>query len=367
MEKVDILIIGAGVIGLAVANALAEDYEDVVLVDAEETFGQHTSSRNSEVIHSGIYYPQKTKKARYCVEGAEMLYAFAERFNIPFKKSGKLVVATSAEEIPALEILKQNGEKNQVKGLEIIDQASCQKLEPQIKAVAALHVPGTGIIDSHNLMQRLESEAEKKGACVVYDMEVISIDTLDEGYLINFSNGEAFEANTVINCAGLHSDEIANMVGINVRREKLVLHWCKGEYFKSSKVKNINHLIYPIPDPKGIFLGIHLCFNLMGDVRFGPNAYFVDELDYMMDETHKDEFLKAITRYIDIDPEYLHPDDTGIRPKLQKEGEAFRDFYIEEESMKGFPNFINCIGIESPGLTACLAIAREVKELVDNR
>ncbi len=367
MEKVDILIIGAGVVGLAAAKILAEDYEDIVLVEKEESFGRHTSSRNSEVIHSGIYYPQNSKKAKLCVQGLNMIYDFAKQYNVPFNNCGKMVVATSEEEIPELAKLKQTGELNGVKDLKIIDKAECQKLEPRIKALSALYVPSTGIIDSHTLMQKLESEAEKKGAIILYDMEVISIDTLDEGYLVNFENGEAFEVDTIINCAGLFSDEIANMVGINIKRAKLELHWCKGEYFKTSKIKDVNHLVYPLPDPSGLSLGIHLSINMIGEVRFGPNAYYVDELNYMMDDTCKPDFMRAIRRYLDIDPDLLHADDTGIRPKLQKEDELFRDFYIEDESENGFPNFINCIGIESPGLTASLAIAEEIKEMVDNR
>lgn len=364
MEKVDILIIGGGIIGLAVARTLSEDYEDVVLVEKEETFGRHTSSRNSEVLHSGIYYPQKSKKAKLCVNGLEMIYEYAQIKNIPYSKCGKLVVATSEDEIPELLKLKENGEKNSVVGLEIYDQLKCRELEPQIKAVKALFVPSTGIIDTHTLMEKMESDAEKNGAFIVYDMEVISVDSLIDGYIINFANGEVFEANRIINCAGLHSDEIANMVGIKVKREKLLLHWCKGEYYKSNKIKNINHLIYPLPDPKGIFLGIHLTINLRGEVRFGPNAYYVDELNYNMDDTYKEDFLKAINKYIEVEEETLHLDDCGIRPKLQPKGGDFRDFYIEEESEKGFPNFINCIGIESPGITASMAIAEEVKKLL---
>ncbi len=204
-------------------------------------------------------------------------------------------------------------------------------------------MPLTGIIDSHKLMQKLESNAEKNGAFIVYDMEVISIDTLVDGYLVKFSNGEVFETN---------------------KHENLKLHWCKGEYYKSSKIKNIDHLIYPVPDPNGVFLGIHLTINLQGEVRFGPNAYYVDELNYKIDELYKPEFLKAINNYIKIDEDSLHLDDCGIRAKLQEEGGEFRDFYIKEESEKGFPNFINCIGIESPGLTCCLTIAEEVKKLI---
>lgn len=364
MDKVDILIIGGGVIGLAVARALSEDYEDVVLVDKEESFGRHTSSRNSEVIHSGIYYPPKSHKARLCLSGNEMLYEYAQLKNIPHSRCGKLVVATAEDEIPKLQELKANGEKNGVTGLEIISARKCLELEPQIKALKALYVPSTGIIDTHVLMEKLESDAEKNGAFVVYDMEVISVDSLDDGYIINFENGEVFEANRIINCAGLYSDEIANMVGIKVKREKLVLHWCKGEYYKSNKIKNINHLIYPLPDPLGTYLGIHLTINLRGEVRFGPNAYYVDEVNYNMDDRYKADFLKAINKYIEVDEEHLHLDDCGIRAKLQPEGGAFRDFYINEESEKGFPNFINCIGIESPGITACLAIAEEVKKLL---
>jgi L-2-hydroxyglutarate oxidase LhgO len=367
MEKVDILIIGAGVIGLAVANALAEDYEDVVVVEKESSFGRHTSSRNSEVIHSGIYYPQNSLKAKLCAKGVELLYDFAQTYNIPFKKCGKLVVATAESEIPQLQKLKDQGIINGVQGLKIIDKKECLDIEPKIKALSALYVPSTGIIDTHNLMQRLENEAEKKGAIIVYDMEVISVDTLTEGYLVNFENGEAFEVNTIINCAGLHSDEIADMAGLNIKRDKLILHWCKGEYYKSSTIKDIEHLIYPVPEADGISLGIHLTINLMNEVRFGPNAYYVDELDYKLDERFKADFLQAISRYIDVDEESLHLDDCGIRPKLQGPKDNFRDFYINDETEKGYPNLINLIGIESPGLTACLAIAEEVKSLVDNR
>jgi L-2-hydroxyglutarate oxidase LhgO len=366
MERVDILVIGAGVVGLAVANSLAEDFDDVVLVEKEVTFGRHTSSRNSEVIHSGIYYPQKSLKAELCVKGVDLLYNFAKEHDVPYRKCGKLVVATSDDEIPTLLELKRIGEQNGVLDLELISGEECNKLEPRIKSIKALKVPSTGIIDTHKFMQAIENEAEKRGAFLIYDMEVISIDTLDEGYQVNFVNGESFEARIIINCAGLHSDKIAEMVGLNIKRNNLQLHWCKGEYFKVSKIKDIDHLIYPLPDPKGIFLGIHLTINLLGEIRFGPNAYYVDELNYSMDESHKQVFLDAISKYIDIDPNTLIQDDCGIRPKLQPAGGDFRDFYIQEESDQGFPDFINCIGIESPGLTASLSIADKISKIVEN-
>ncbi|NQT65470.1 MAG: FAD-dependent oxidoreductase, partial [FCB group bacterium] len=205
MEQVNILIIGAGVIGLAIARELSEEFEDVVLVEKEETFGRHTSSRNSEVLHSGIYYPEGSLKAQLCVNGVQELYKFAKENNVPFKNCGKLIVANNKEELYILEELKINAEKNGVLGVEIINESECKKKEPQIKAKYALKVPSTGIINSHSLMQKLESEAENNGAFIVYDMEVISIDAANEGYFANFANGDVFEAKTIINCAGLFS------------------------------------------------------------------------------------------------------------------------------------------------------------------
>ena len=364
MEKVNVLIIGAGVIGLAVGKVLSEEFEDVVIVEQEKSFGRHTSSRNSEVVHSGIYYPQNSLKARLCLEGNEILYDFAQTHNIPYKKTGKIVAATSEEELPSLYDLKENGEKNNVPGLRIIDESECKKLEPQILAVKGLFVPSTGIIDTHKLMQKLESEAEKNDAFVVYDMKVISIRKTDKTYIVEFSDGEIFEANILINSAGLLSEEIAKMVGIDTIENNLKIYWCKGEYFKTTKIKDISHLVYPLPDPRGISLGIHLVIDLNGEVRFGPNAYYIDELVYAMTDKYKKDFFKAVKKYIKIDKENLNMDDCGIRSKLQGPNDNFRDFYIKEESEKGYPNFINLMGIDSPGLTACLSIAEEVKRIL---
>lgn len=364
MEKVDILIIGAGVVGLATAFELSKKFDDVVLVEQEETFGRHTSSRNSEVIHSGLYYPQNTLKADLCVSGNSKIYDFATKYNIPYNKCGKLVVADNEQELRILHNLKTNGELNNLTDLVLLDEMECKKLEPQIKAKHALNVPSTGIIDSHKFMYKLQAEAEKNGAFIVYDMKVISIEKQNNSYIIEFANQERFQANTIINCAGLYSDKIAQMAGIDIQSNNLELHWCKGEYYRTSKINNIEHLIYPVPDPKGVFLGIHLTIDLNGNVRFGPNAYYVDELEYGMDESYKDKFIEAINQYIELDENELQLDDCGIRAKLQKEGEGFRDFYIKEESEKGLANFINCIGIESPGLTASLSIAEMISNLV---
>jgi L-2-hydroxyglutarate oxidase LhgO len=362
MEKVNILVIGAGAVGLSLAKVLSEEFEDVVVVEKEESFGRHTSSRNSEVIHSGIYYPQNTLKARLCVKGVDLLYDFIKENDIPFNNCGKFIVATCEEEIPELTKLKENGKRNGVQDLEIIDRLKCQELEPQIKAIKALKVDSTSILDTHKLMQKLAAIAEEQDAFLVYEMEVCSIEKSPNSYIVKFTNDEVFEANIVINSAGLHSDKIAQMVGIDTKKHDLALYWCKGEYYKTSKLKDINRLIYPVPT--AISLGIHLTVNLAGDCRFGPNAYYVDKIDYVMNETHKDTFFESIHKYVNMKKDWLQLDDCGIRAKLQKPDEEFRDFYIQEESEKGFPNFINLIGIESPGLTSCLSIAEEVKSIL---
>ena len=364
MEEVNILVIGAGVVGLAVGYELSKNFEDVVVVDKENYLGRHTSSRNSEVIHSGLYYVNGSLKHKLCIRGNKLMYQFCKENNVPYKNCGKIIVATDDEELPALEKLIKNGERNGVEGMVIYDKEKTLELEPSVKAIKSLFVPSTGIVDTHKFMEKLAYLTEENDGFVVYDMEVTSIEKTDKGYIVSFSNGEKYLTNYVVNAAGLFSDKIAGMVGIDMEKNHLKIHWCKGEYYKTTKIKNVEHLIYPLPDPKGIYLGIHLTINLNGEVRFGPNAYYVDKLDYKMDETYKEEFFKAVNKYLDIEIDQLQMDDTGIRPKLQGPNDGFRDFYIHEESDKGFENFINLIGIESPGLTSALAIAEEVKKLI---
>ena len=365
MEQVNILIIGAGAVGLAIGYELSKHYEDVVIVEKENSFGRHTSSRNSEVVHSGIYYPQNSLKAELCVQGIKKLYEYSKENKIPYDNCGKLVVATSDKEIDYLGWLKGNGEKNGVSGLEIYDRETCLEKAPSIKAKRALWVPSTGIIDTHSLMKSMESNFEKNDGFAVYEMEVTQIEYKNGKYLVSFSDGEQFEANILINSAGLFSDKIAEMSGLDINKMNLKLHWCKGEYFKTNKKFEVKNLIYPVPDPQGIFLGIHLTLNLAGEIRFGPNAYYINDLNYKMDDTYKEEFLKAINNYIEIDSEHIHADDTGIRAKLQGPNDGFKDFYIQEESKNNLPDFINLIGIESPGLTCCLSIGEYVKGIVD--
>jgi len=364
MDTFNILVIGAGVVGLAIGRALSSRFPETVIVEKKPSFGRETSSRNSEVVHSGIYYPHNSLKATLCVKGNELLYEYAKARNIPFRKTEKLVVATTEEEFPSLYELYENGIRNGVTGLKIIDKEACRELEPSVKALKALHVPSTGIIDTHKLMKALESDVIDAEGYLMYGVEVIDIKKDKEGYIVTFDYGERVKCNYVINSAGLQSDKVSSMPGLDTTAKDLDLHWCKGEYYKTTAVKGVQRLIYPLPDPKGISLGIHLTLNLNNEVRFGPNAYYVNFLSYGMDETYKKEFFTAINRYLDIKEDDIHPDDTGIRPKLQAAGEAVRDFYIAEESPNGLPGFINLIGIESPGLTAALAIGEYVANLI---
>ena len=365
MEEVEVLIIGAGIVGLAIAERLSQKYDCVIVAEKEPSFGRHTSSRNSEVMHSGIYYPQDTLKAKLCVKGLDMLYAFLKEHEIAHKNCGKLVVATKDEEIPILEELLENGTKNGVRGLKILSEEKVRELEPLFKTKSALWVPSTGIMDTHSVMKKLDFIAEENGAMISYNTEVVGIKKTDDGYIVTFYDGFKVKSPVVINAAGLWADKVSEMVGIPAEEHNYTIHFCKGEYYKTTKYKNIEHLVYPVPDPTGISLGIHIRINLNGELSFGPNAYYVDELGYGMDETYHRQFHESVSEYLDIEFDEMWQDDSGIRPKLQNKGEGFRDFVIENEKEKGFPNFINLIGIESPGLTSCLAISKYVENLID--
>lgn len=364
MEKVKTLVIGAGAVGLAIANRLSANDPDLVLVDKENSFGRHTSSRNSEVIHAGHYYQPGSLKAAFCVKGNALLYDYLSRNNIPYKKTGKIIVATTTHELPSLEEYLNLGRLNGCPDMRLISAAEVCELEPQVKCLAGLYIPSTGIFDTHKYMQYLSDGIEDNGAFIIYGMEVVAVRREAGKYLIEFTNGEIFLCDKVVNSAGLWADKIAEAAGMDILSLGLVQHWCKGEYYKTTKIRGIEHLIYPVADPQGIFLGIHLTLNLGGEVRFGPNAFYVDQIDYRFTEEYLEDFYKAINRYMDIDISDLMPDDTGVRAKLQGLGEGFRDFYIQEESGNGLPGWVNLIGIESPGLTSSLAIADHVASLL---
>ena len=354
-------MIGAGIVGLAVAYKLCSKYNNILVVEKERAFGQHISSRNSEVIHSGIYYEPDSLKARLCVRGNQLMYNFAKQYGINYKNCGKIIVVSDPDKIDKLEALMKNGKQNGVEGLELISGAEVSQREPIIRAAGGLAVPSTGIIDSHAFMHKLEYLITSSDSTTVYNTEVTDITHEDKHYILTFKDIDyAAKSKIVVNSAGLWCDKVSSMVGIDSYK----LHICKGEYYTTSMYRNkLNSLIYPLPTE--ISLGTHIVLHMDGSIGFGPNAYYVDEIDYSMDDSNKKIFLKHINKYLDLPEESLSQDFAGIRPKIQGPGEQSKDFIIKNETEKGYHNFINLIGIESPGLTSALAIAEYVKEIID--
>ena len=365
----DITIIGAGVIGLAIASEVARDDREVYLLEKNETFGQEQSSRNSEVIHAGIYYETGSLKARMCLEGNGLLNELCTKNGIAHNKCGKIIVATTAIEAEELEKLYRKGKNNGVP-LKMLSRKEMSQLEPNMRGIAALFSPTTGIVDSHALMRHFLGKAQSNGARIAYKAKVISIEKVSSGYELSVENASSdfsFTSRVVINCAGLYSDKVAEMAGINVEKANYALHWCKGEYYSVSGGKNklVNRLIYPVP--MSISVGAHVCLDVNGRLRLGPLFYYVDEVNYKVDDSRKKAFgessiMKALPF---IEPSDLDPETSGIMAMLQGQGEGFRDFVIRHEYDRGLPGFINLVGIESPGLTSSPAIARYVSHLVN--
>lgn len=372
--QIDTTIIGAGVVGLAVAARLSDSKRPLFVVERNASFGQETSSRNSEVIHAGIYYPAGSLKARFCVRGRRLLYPRLESARIPHRRCGKLLVATDTQEAGQLDAIIEKARANGVDDLEPISGAKARQMEPQASAEAALFSPSTGIVDSHRLMRHLLSTARRNGSEVVYRTTVEKIAPRDGGgfdVVVRYPDGEEdrFCSRRVVNCAGLGADRVAASAGIDLDASGYRLHLWKGEYFSCQAPDDfITHLVYPVPLPNTVGLGVHATLDLAGRIKFGPNAIYLPqgELDYGVDPDHREAFFKAAVRYLPaLQPDWLQPEMAGIRPKLQKPGDGVRDFVISEESDKGLPGLVNCIGIESPGLTSCLAIADYVADLLE--
>jgi L-2-hydroxyglutarate oxidase LhgO len=358
------------VIGLAIAAQVAGKGREVYILEKNETFGKETSSRNSETIHAGIYYPEGSLKAETCVSGNALLYDLCRQQGIPHRKTGKLIVATRDDEVSKLEALLEQGKRNRVDGLEMLSGKEAKELEPHIEAIAAILSPSSGVIDSHALMRFFLNRAREKGAEIAYRSKVVGIERLSDGYDVAVDDGSrafTFKTQVVINCAGLHSDMMAQLAGIDIDNAGYRLHYCKGEYFSvpDNKSRLIKRLIYPVPEPVSGGMGIHTVMDVEGRMRLGPNARYVDDIDYMVDESQQGAFydsVKAFLPFIEYDD--LAPEMAGIRPKLQGPGEDFRDFVIRHEQDRGLPGFINLIGIESPGLTSSPAIAEYVEDIV---
>ena len=368
----DVVVIGAGIVGLACAAALAGRGRSVLVLERREAIAREITSRNSEVLHAGIYYPSDSLKAQLCTRGRELVYRRCAERGIAHRRTGKLIVATREPEIAALEALHARAEANGVPGLEMLTGRELARLEPEIAAVAGLLSPETGIVDAHALAMSFLAEAESHGAVLLLHHEVVGLECRGAGWRVEALAGEgtsaplqAVECEAVVNAAGLASDRVAALAGLDPDACGYRLHPCKGDYFALAPGHRISlgRLIYPVPAAAG--LGIHVTFDLAGRIRFGPDAEYVAEPHYRVEPEKAEPFADAVRRYLPaVRAEWLSPDYAGVRPKLAGPGEGFRDFVVAEESGAGLPGLVDCIGIESPGLTAAAAIAERVADLL---
>ena len=359
MNDADVLVIGAGVVGLAIVRALTLAGRSVVVVEARAAFGEETSSRNSEVIHSGIYYPTGSLKARLCVRGRAMLYAYCEAHGVAHRRCGKLIVAADASELAALEALARKGAANGVEDLAMLSGAEATALEPALACVGALYAPSTGILDSHGYMLALMGDAE--GAAFAYRAPFLSAQVGPEGFVAEIGGAEPMRlaVGGLVNAAGLAASRVARAIhGLDPRFIPETLY-AKGNYFALAGRAPFRRLIYPAPQTHG--LGVHLTFDLGGQARFGPDVEWVERLDYDVEAARAQGFAAAIRRYWPgLPDDALTPAYAGIRPKISGPAEPAADFRIDGPERHGVAGLVNLFGIESPGLTASLAIAEEV-------
>jgi L-2-hydroxyglutarate oxidase LhgO len=365
MERVDCVVIGAGVVGLAVARRLALRGREVVVLESEDRIGTGISSRNSEVIHAGIYYPANSLRARLCVAGNRALYAYCASRSVDHRRCGKLIVATDDAQIETLRQIRRCAEANGVLDLQWLTTKEAQTLEPRLHCTAALLSPSTGIIDSHGLMRALCTDAESAGAVVVLKSPVLRGRATVDGLEIEVGGEEPMTllvAHT-FNCAGLGALAVAHAIqGISPEAlPPLPRSFAKGNYYGLSGAAPFSRLVYPVPAGGG--LGVHLTLDLGGQARFGPDVEWVEQENYDVDARRADGFYAEVRKYWpDLPDGALHPDYAGIRPKLHGPGEPAPDFLIQREATHGVPGLVNLFGIESPGLTACLALAEEGAE-----
>lgn len=362
-DKVDCIVIGAGVIGLAVARAMALAGREVIVLEAADAIGTETSSRNSEVIHAGIYYPEGSLKARLCVEGRDKMYAFCDSHGVSAKKTGKLVFAADESEIDGLKALQAHAGRNGVP-LDWLDQSEALALEPNLSCAAALLSPETGIVDSHGFMLALQGDAEAHGAVLAFNSPVAGGQVAGEALTLNVGGTDAttLSASTIINCAGLGAQAISHgLAGLDPGTVP-ELHYAKGNYFYLSGKPPFSRLIYPLPGTAS--LGLHYTLDMAGQARFGPDVEWTDTPSYAVDPTRADVFYDVVRKYWpDLPDGALRPGYAGIRPKLQAPGEPARDFVIQGPKETGIPGYCALYGIESPGLTSSLAIADYVMDL----
>ena len=362
MERIECIVIGSGVVGLALARELALAGREVVVLEAEDRPGTGISSRNSEVVHAGMYYPQGSLKARLCVEGNRTLHEYCLARQVGHRRCGKLIVATGPDQVDALRRLQAAAAANGIGDLVWLDGDRARALEPGLACVAALLSPATGIIDSHGLMQALRRDAEDRGAVLVFRSPVLGGRAVrEEGLELELGGAGAMriQAGHVFNCAGLQAAPVARSLRGVAPKAIPQVHFAKGSYYALAGAAPFSRLVYPLPEAAG--LGVHLTLDLAGQARFGPDVEWVDELGYGVDPARSRGFYAAIRRYWPgLADGALQPAYAGIRPKLQGPGEGARDFLVQGEPEHGVAGLWNLLGIESPGLTACLALARFV-------
>lgn len=361
MEQVDCIVIGAGAVGLATARALARAGREVILLEAEQAIGLGISSRSSEVIHAGIYYPTGLEKTGLCVSGRDLLYRFCDDYAVPHRRCGKLLVATSDDEIAKLDAIRAQAASNGVHDLQPLTQEQVREMEPALSCVAAVLSPSTGIVDSAAYMSALLGDAEAHGAMVALATPVMGGAVEPDGVVLE-TGGEApmtLKARFVVNAAGLGAQSVAHSLRGMPTDKVPPLHLAKGNYYSLAGRAPFSHLIYPMPEKGG--LGVHLTLDLGGQARFGPDVEWLEEIDYAVDPRRADSFYAAIRRYWpDLRDGSLQPAYAGIRPKIERPGGPGTDFLIQTDAAHGIPHLVNLFGVESPGLTSSLAIAERV-------
>lgn len=365
METIDTVVIGAGVVGLACAHSLARDGREVVVLERETAFGTGISARNSEVIHAGLYYPPGSLKARLCVEGRHRLYAWCEEHRVNHARCGKVVVASAAAQAPALRAIAERARANGVDDLRWIDSAELAALEPALAGHGALLSPSTGIVDSHGLMLSLLGDAERHGAMLALGSPVLEGRAEVDGIVLCVGGEGATElkAKRVINAAGLDAPALGRAIAAPAAARAPHPHYARGVYFSYVGKAPFSHLIYPIPEPGG--LGVHLTLDLGGQAKFGPDVEWIAAPDYTVDPARVERFVSAIRRWWPaLDPERLQPGYAGVRPKIVGPGAPDADFRIDGPAVHGTPGLVHLYGIESPGLTAALAIGEHVAAML---
>jgi L-2-hydroxyglutarate oxidase LhgO len=361
VEEVDCVVVGAGVVGLAVARALALAGREVIILEAAEGIGTETSSRNSEVIHAGIYYPANSLMARFCVAGRRALYRYCDERGVPHRNCGKLIVATNAQEDSMLAGIKGRAEANGVEGMRVLSAAEATELEPNLSCTSALLSPATGIIDSHTYMVSLLGDAENAGAVAVFFSPMLGGRVNDRQIEIDVGGADpmTLRCRLLVNAGGLHAPRLASHIAGMPQDRVPTAYFARGNYFTLSGRAPFSRLIYPVPVPGG--LGVHLTIDMGGQAKFGPDVEWIDAVDYSVDPGRSASFYAAVRKYWPaLKDDALQPGYAGIRPKIVPKGAPAQDFVVQGPQTHGVPGLINLFGIESPGLTASLAIAEHV-------